>query len=133
MFVLRRKFKFADSDTKRFAYKRVDRPVLHQFSVASLHENGIRRLESIQKRAARFIFNKFRTGTSSTGLLLRTQLQPLQTRAKFDTLKILYNILNGTIQIESSRKRSAGKSRLGSGDPRRTSIRNFLDALSSGN
>lgn len=104
LFALRRKLKFADPDTKLIAYKAFVRPILeYASSVWSPYTKvGINKLESIQKQAARFIYNNFNRNTSPTQLLARAQLQSLDKRADVERLKILYNILNGSIHIDST-------------------------------
>lgn len=117
LFACRRKLKFADFETKLIAYKSFIRPVLEYASTVwcPFTQNGINKLESIQKLAARFIFNDYRRETSSTELVIRAKLQPLQMRAKIDRLKLLFNILNGTLHVQSSnyiQPLSTGSSRL---------------------
>ena len=63
---------------------------------------NIRRLESVQRHAARFCLNDFSRYTSVTSMLSTLNLPSLQSRRKTAKLIILYKIINGDLHIPSN-------------------------------
>ena len=63
---------------------------------------NIQRLESVQRRAARFCLNDFSHYTSVTSMLSTLNLPSLQSRRKTAKLITLYKIINGNLHIPSN-------------------------------
>lgn len=81
LFFLRRALKLSTPNVRLLAYKSVVRPALEYCVVIwdPYTKTNISRLENVQKKAARYIFNKFRR-TSVTELLRRADLPSLAHR-----------------------------------------------------
>lgn len=62
----------------------------------------IAKLESVQRKAIRFIFNKYRRLDSPTELIRQAELPPIQNRARLLRLKFLFLLLNGSMKINAS-------------------------------
>ena len=89
---------------KAMCYKSMVRPILeYASSVWDPHTTvNIRRLESVQRRAARFCLNDFSCYTSVTSMLSTLNLPSLQSRRKTAKLITLYKIINGDLHIPSN-------------------------------
>ena len=85
-------------------YKSMVRPIIeYASSVWDPHTTvNIRRLESVQRRAARFCLNDFSRYTSVTSMLSTLNLPSLQSRRKTAKLITLYKIINGDLHIPSN-------------------------------
>ena len=86
-------------------YKSMVHPILeYASSVWDPHTTvNIRRLKSVQRRAARFCLNdSFSCYTSVTSMLSTLNLPSLQSRRKTAKLIILYKIINGDLHIPSN-------------------------------
>lgn len=117
LYTLRRTLKFADNETKKTAYQSIVRPILeYAHTVWYPHTaEGISKLESVQRLAGRFIFNKFRYSVSASSLLEQANIPPLEVRAKIDRLRNLYSFINGIFNVSSDRYiqfSSSGSARL---------------------
>ena len=64
-----------------------------------LHKKNVDKLEMVQRRALRFVFNKFGRNHSPSKLMCQTDLIQLQTRRKIARLKTLFQIINHSIKI----------------------------------
>ena len=107
--LLRRNLKSAPSKTKELGYKSVVRPILeYASSVWDPHsKKDIRKIEKIQRRAARFVLNKYKKTESVTKMLEQLKWQTLEQRRKKSRLCMLYKINNGQVQIEFERLKKA--------------------------
>lgn len=101
LWFLKRTLPGAPPSTKLLAYKTLIRPILEYASVVwdPFTQKNINKLEMIQRKALRFIFNKFGRKNSPSKLMLQTDLTSLASRRKIARLKMLYLIVNGTIRI----------------------------------
>lgn len=59
----------------------------------------IDRLEKIQRRAARFVVRDFQRTSSVTAIMDRLNWTPLKTRRKHARLGLLYQIVNGEVEV----------------------------------
>lgn len=102
---LRVKLRNATKDVKLMAYKTFIRPVLEYAAVVwSPHQKGlINELERIQRLAARFICSRYKKTDSVTEMLNSCKLELLETRRKRNRIKLLFQILQGQINIDKSR------------------------------
>lgn len=91
---LRRNLHFANPSLKRLAYITFIRPKLeYASSIWSPWQNNlINDIESIQNRAARFIFSDFSHQSSVTLLRLNADLQPLAVRRKIARVSLIHKI-----------------------------------------
>lgn len=99
---LRRMLPKASQDTKLLAYKTYIRPLLEYASIiwdpyTLVNTN---KLESIQRKAARFVYSSYSWKTSPTSLLRRAGLESLAVRRYHDRLKFFYLMYNDRLQID---------------------------------
>ena len=93
---LRRNLKISSRTIKERAYKAFVRPVLEYASCVwdPASQKNIDKLESVQRRAARFVMNRYHN-TSSVGQMITTLgWQSLEQRRKISRLSMLYKIDN---------------------------------------
>ena len=130
---LRRNLKVASRHIKETAYKAIVRPILEYASgVWDPHTTKlIRKLEMIQRRAARFCLNRHHN-TSSVDAMLTTLAWPtLQQRRKQARLTMLYKIRNGLVTgtypqlVESAGRRRRTHDRTYLRIPCRTDYRKY--------
>lgn len=98
---LRKKLEDATRDVRLTAYKTFVRPLLEYASVVwSPHQIYLKKqLERIQRYAARFICSRYRRTDSVTEMLCSCNLDLLETRRQKLRLKLLFQILQGQINI----------------------------------
>ena len=86
---------------KAICYKSMVRPILeYASSVWDPHTTAnIQKLESVQRRAARFCLNDHSRYSSVTNILLSLNLPSLQSRRKSTKLMTMYKIINGNLHI----------------------------------
>ena len=86
---------------KTVCYKSMVRPILeYTSSVRNPHTNvNIRKLESVQRRAARFRLGDYSRYSSVRSMLLSLDLPSLQFRQKLAKLTTMYKLINGTLHI----------------------------------
>ena len=95
--LLRRNLYGCSPQTKEMAYKALVRPVLEYASSAwdVFQANHVKRLESIQRKAARFVTNQHQRDVSVTGLINTLGWRPLQERRLEARLCMFYKSLHG--------------------------------------
>lgn len=59
----------------------------------------INQLEMIQRKATRFIFNKYRRSDSPSEIMKKNKLFSLHSRRKFHRIKFLHNIMTGYTKL----------------------------------
>lgn len=101
LFFIKRALSFATHETKLLAYVTFVRPVLEYASIVWFPHtaNNIAILERVQRKAVRFIFNRYGRNDSPTALLHRAGLATLDSRAKVFRLKFLYLLLHRSFRI----------------------------------
>ena len=101
---LYRNLRQCPSHIKAMCYKSMVRPILeYASSVWDPHTNvNIQRLESVQRRAARFCLNDLSRYSSVTSMLSTLNLPSLQSRRKSTKLITMYKIINGDLHIPSN-------------------------------
>ena len=130
---LRRNLKVASRHIKETAYKAIVRPILeYASSVWDPHTTKlIRKLEMIQRRAARFCLNRHHNTFSVDAMLTTLAWPTLQQRRKQARLTMLYKIRNGLVTgaypqlVESAGRRRRTHDRTYQRIPCRTDYRRY--------
>lgn len=101
LYSLKRSICMASPDTKLLAFKSLVRPILEYGIICWFPHTKhlIAKLENVQRRAIRFIFNKYKRHDSPTELLRRAELPTLSERAKLLRLKFLFQLIHGRLKI----------------------------------
>lgn len=99
---LKRALRYSTKEAKLLAYVTFIRPILEYASVAwfPFAQNQIATLEAVQRKAARFICNRYRCTDSPTQMLSEIGLHTLTSRAMLYRLKFLYLILHNKVKVD---------------------------------
>ena len=112
---LRRNFRDCTDTVKEATYKTMVRPILEYASPVwdPITQKDSSELEKVQRRAARYVFNRYgdRNPGCVTDMLTTLNWEPLSERRLNDRLTLLYKINNGIVDINKSQFYSAGDSR----------------------
>ena len=102
---LRRNLNIASTSTKETAYKTLARPTLEYASSAwDPYEKGdIKRLESVQRRAARFVKNNYHNRSSVSDMITDLKWKPLEERRRETRLSMLYKIVHNSVAIDGTK------------------------------
>lgn len=105
LYSIKRSLKSASVDTKLLAYTSLVRSIMGYGIICWLpfRKQYIERLEGVQRKAVRFIFNKYRRHDSPTQLLRQADLPTIHNRARLLRLKFLFLLLNGGMKIDTSK------------------------------
>ena len=100
---LRRNLRACSRNIKEYCYKTSIRPIIeYATNIWAPHTTqDINRIEMLQRRAARFVCNKYNKNTSVTNLLYSLGWPSLETRRSYLKLSLTYKILNNLITIPS--------------------------------
>jgi hypothetical protein len=92
-----------NQDTKTVAYKTLVRPTIEYCSsVWSPHtKDAINKIEMVQRRAARYVTNRYRNTSSVTSMLGDLEWDTLEIRRKKIRLTMMYKIINNLIDIRA--------------------------------
>ncbi len=103
--LLRRNIKVHSEPLKSTAYKTLVRPQLEYCSsVWSPHtETAINQIESVQRRAARWVKHDYARTSSVTEMMSSLQWRPLELRRIDQRLIMFYKIINSLIAIPTPR------------------------------
>ena len=98
---LRRNIKIGNPQIKQHAYKSIVRPLLeYSQTVWDPHTDHLsKKIESIQRRAARFATNRYRRTSSVTEMINHLEWQPLSERRRIARLMMFYKIHNNIVAI----------------------------------
>lgn len=101
LWFLKRNLKYATPDTKLAAYKACVRPILEYASPVwdPFTATNIDKLETIQKRALRFIYSRYSPSSSITCMYELAGLDSLVRRRKINRLKFFYELVQGKYKI----------------------------------
>jgi hypothetical protein len=102
---LRRNLKVSSSSIRERAYKAFVRPILEYApSVWDPYEEKHKTaIEKVQRRAARYVLNRYHNRSSVSNMLQLLEWRPLQERRKISRLSALYKIKNETMLCSSLR------------------------------
>ena len=100
---LRRNLKIGNKKMKENSYKALVRPVLEYASPVwdPYTASNIQKLETIQRRAARWVSHRFRQTSSVEDMLLELKWPTLETRRKHSRLTMFYKYHNKLVHIQS--------------------------------
>lgn len=98
---LKRSLSKATPEIKLLAYKTFILPILEYASVVwdPYTQININKLESVLRKAIRFVYNSYSWHTSPTALLKSAQLECLQLRRYWDRLKFMYLLYHDKLGI----------------------------------
>lgn len=104
LFFFRRSLSCAPHETKLLAYNTFIRPILEYANVAwfPFTNNLTNALERIQRKAIRFVYNKYRITDSPTHVWKKAGVLTTQNRAKLARQNLLYLLLHDQLNIDSS-------------------------------
>lgn len=111
---LRRRVRLAPAETKLTAYETFIRPVLEYANIVwfPFTVTQIKKLEVIQRKAIRFIYNKYRLSDSLIELIRKAGVLTLQNRAKLARLRFMYQLIHGEIRINKCKYISTTQTRM---------------------
>ncbi|XP_066272290.1 uncharacterized protein [Branchiostoma lanceolatum] len=97
---LRRNLKISSTSIKEKAYKAFVRPLLEYASSVwdPYTQKSIARLESVQRRAARFVLNRYHNKSSVGSMLLQLGWEPLEQRRRTQRLEVFCRIREGLVE-----------------------------------
>ena len=101
---LRRNLKISATQLKVSAYKAMVRPTLEYACTVwdpytKINED---RLESVQRRAARFVTGRYHNSSSVSSLINKLDWHPLKHRRKIARLAMVYKIVHGLVCMDAS-------------------------------
>ena len=101
---LRRTLGHSTTEIKLLAYRTFIRPILEYASAAwdPWTVSNKLKLESIQRKSVRFIYNSYSWKTSPSHLLQKAGLEKLETRRCHDRLKLFYLVYHKKLRVDSS-------------------------------
>lgn len=99
--LLRHKLRHAPPSLKLLAYTSIIRPKLEYACIVwdPYTKTNIQALESIQRKAVRFIYSKYRSSDSPTQLMTQHNIPTLKLRRKIQRLKFLYLLKNNKLSM----------------------------------
>lgn len=111
---LRRTIGKSTKEIRMLAYKIYVRPILEYASpVWEPHTSAnIKKLERVQRKSIRFIYNAYRKNTSPSTLLESSDLEPLERRRSRERLKLFYQIYHSNLGIDKTKYILPSKSRI---------------------
>lgn len=103
LWMLKTKLEFASSDVKLIAFKCLILPTLEYASPVwePFTNQNIYKLERIQNKAARFIFNCYRSTESVTKLKEQAGLPSIKTRLETNRMKLFFQIFHGHSMLDT--------------------------------
>lgn len=114
LFFLKRALKDSPPEIKLLSYLSLIRPILEYANIvwSPYTSTCISTLERVQRKAARFIYNRHRRTDSPTELLRRAGLATLSSRSKLHRLKFIYLLLHNSFRIKASDHINISQSRI---------------------
>ena len=109
--LLRRNLRSAPKNTKELGYKALVRPILEYARSVwdPYEEKDIQKIEKVQRRAARFVLNRYKQTDSVTAMLKDLGWQTLKDRRKKARLCMMHKINSGQVHIKFERLKKLDK------------------------
>ena len=101
---LRRNLRIGSQHIKETAYKTFVRPILEYASTVwdPYTQTNIDKIEAVQRRAARFVCNRYHRTASVTAMIEKLGWTSLEQRRKTARLAMLFRIRGGLVQIDET-------------------------------
>ena len=96
---LRRNLQVRNEEVKGMAYKTIVRPTLEYCASVWSPYTQIKKLEMVQRKAARYVTNRYHNTSSVTSMLDHLEWDTLETRRTRNQLTMLYKISNDLVDI----------------------------------
>ena len=102
---LRRNLRFSNESTKTSAYRSMVRPLLEYCSTvwSPYTQEHIQNIEMVQRRAARYVTNRYHSTSSVTSMLDHLERETLESRQTKNQLVMFFKIIHGLIDIPAER------------------------------
>jgi hypothetical protein len=105
---LKRNINISNKSIKEKAYVSLVRPTLEYASSVwdPYQQNDIHRLEMVQRRAARYVTNRYHNTSSVSSMIEQLEWTTLEERRKHSTCRLLmmYNLKNNIVRVDASSK-----------------------------
>lgn len=113
LFYLKRCLKTSPTPTKLLAYRTFVRPLLEYASTIWFPHSTtlMKKIESVQRKAIRFIYNKYKRTDSPTNLLADSGIKSLSVRARHARLKFLFQLIHNSYKIDTHKYISFSQTR----------------------
>lgn len=103
---LKRNINISNKSIKEKAYVSLVRPTLEYASSVwdPYQQNDIHRLEMVQRRAARYVTNRYHNTSSVSSMIEQLEWTTLQERRKHSRLLMMYKLKNNIVRVDASSK-----------------------------
>ena len=103
---LKRNLNISNRGIKESSYKSLVRPTLYYASAVwdPYHQTDIKRLDMVQRRAARYVLNRFHNTSSVSDMLEHLEWPTLEDRRKTARLSMMYKLHNNKVKVDVSSK-----------------------------
>ena len=102
---LRRNLRISNEHTRTSAYRSMVRPLLEYCSTvwSSYTQEDIKKIEMVQRRAARYVTNRYHNTSSVTSMLEHLEWETLEERRTKNQLVMFIKIIHGLLDIPAER------------------------------
>ena len=102
---LRRNLRLSNEHTKTSAYRSMVRPLLEYCSTvwSPYTKEDIKKIEMVQRRAARYVTNRYHNTSSVTSMLEHLEWETLEARRTKNQLVMFFKIIRGLVDIPAER------------------------------
>ena len=100
---LKRNLNINNTTIKETAYKSLVRPTLEYASTVwdPYQQNNKNRLEMVQRRAARYVTNRYHNTSSVSDMLNQLEWKTLEDRRRISRLAMMYKLANGMVRVDT--------------------------------